>query len=71
MTRRIAVIQGADSNATQKLLAAIADEWRAQAIRIAGVTAQLHDLPDRSCSAGFLCDIHSGDRFAIHLETAP
>ena len=71
MTRRIAVVQGTDSESIQELLAAIAIEWRAKATRVAGVTARAHGLPDRTCSAGVLCDIGSGDQFPIYLETAP
>lgn len=70
-TERIAVVQGADGPAIQALLAAAVDEWRAAGARVAGVIAEAHDLPDRSCSAGVLRDIGSGDRYAIYLETAP
>lgn len=69
--RRIAVVQGANSEGVQRLLAEIAAEWRATGIRIAGVTAEAHGLPDRTCSAGILRDINSGDKFPIYLETAP
>lgn len=71
MTRRIAVVQGDDSEGIQDLLAAVASEWRAKAIRVAGVTARAHGLPDRTCSAGVLCEIGSGNRFPIYLEAAP
>lgn len=69
--RRIAVIQGADSDSMQKLLAAAAEDWRAAGIRVAGVTAQAHGLPDRTCTAGILRNIRSGDHFSIHLGAPP
>jgi hypothetical protein len=71
MAPRIAVVQGADSESIQKLLASTVADWRAAGIRVAGVTAEVHGLPDRTCSAGLLRDIGSGHQFPIYLETAP
>lgn len=67
----IAVVEGADSTSIQALLAAAAAEWSATEVKVAGVTAEAHGLPDRSCSAGLLRDVASGARFPIYLETAP
>ena len=71
MVSRIAVVQGADSESIQKLLAAVVADWRVGGIRVTGVTAEAHGLPDRTCSAGLLRGIGSGDQFPIYLETAP
>ncbi len=71
LASRIAVVQGADSESIQKLLAATVADWRAHGIRAAGVTALARGLPDRTCNAGILRDISSNDQFPIYLETAP
>jgi nucleoside-triphosphatase THEP1 len=68
---RIATVVGADGAATQALLAAAAAGWRAAGVKVVGVTAETHGLPDRICSAGFLRDIASGKSYPIYLETAP
>jgi hypothetical protein len=69
--RRIAAVHGTSTEGAQDLLANAAADWRAHAAKIAGVTAQTHNLPGRTCSAGVLCDIATGDRFRIYLESAP
>src|SRR3546814_859793 len=71
MARRIAVVRGADSESIQRLFAETVADWRATGIRVAGVTAEAHGLPDRTCSAGVLRDIGSGNQFPIYLETTP
>jgi hypothetical protein len=38
---------------------------------IAGVIGEAHGLPGRTCSAGILRDIVSGQPYPIYLETAP
>lgn len=63
---RIAVVSGPDSKAAQAVIAASVAAWRAQGARVAGVLAEEHDLPGRSCGAGYLRDIASGERFAIY-----
>jgi nucleoside-triphosphatase THEP1 len=70
-TGKIATVTGADSAATQALFAALADGWRASGLKVVGVIAEAHGLPDRTCSAGILRDIVSGNPYPIYLETAP
>jgi len=67
----IAVVVGADGETSQKLLAATAAECRSMGIKVSGVTAHAHDLPDRACSAGMLRDIVSGCEFQTFMETVP
>lgn len=71
MKRRIAVVQGVDSESIQRLLAAAVADWCAAGTKVAGVTSETHGLPDRTCSAGVLRDIGSGDQFPIYLGTLP
>lgn len=68
---RFAVLGGADGPRLQALLTAAVAEWQAAGLRVAGVIAEAHGLPDRACSAGFLRDIGSGEAYAMFLETSP
>ncbi len=70
-TGNIAVIANRDGVDSQSLLAEAAAEWRSRGVRVVGVIARDHDAGDGSCSAGFLQDIVSGNRFSIHLDAAP
>jgi hypothetical protein len=67
-TSRIGVISGPDSAAAQAAIAASVATWRAAGARVAGVLSQEHGLPDRSCGAGYLRDIVSGERFTIYRD---
>lgn len=71
VSRKIAAVVGADSTTTQSLLAAAAARWRRAGARVVGVIAEPHNLPDRSCAAGYLRDIASGKSFTMYLEAAP
>lgn len=68
---RLAVLGGADGPRLQALLAAAGAEWKAAGLRVAGVIAEAHDLPNRACSAGFLRDIGSGQACPMFLEAPP
>lgn len=68
---RIAVVVGEDGTAVQALLAVSAAEWRAAGANAVGVVAEEHGLPDRTCSAGVLRDLASGQSFAIYLDAVP
>ncbi len=68
---RIAVLGGADGPTLQALLAAAATEWKNAGLRVAGVVAEAHNLPDRTCSAGYLRDVGSGKPYSMFLETPP
>jgi hypothetical protein len=67
-TTKIAAIDGNDGAAAQALLAEMVAEWRGGGAKIAGVTAEGHDLPGRTCGAGFLRDIASGGAHTIYLD---
>ena len=71
MTNSIAVVQSADSESVQRLFTAVATDLQAEGIGVAGVIAEAHGLPDRSCSAGLLRDLRSDERFSIYLDTQP
>lgn len=66
----IAVVRGS-GEAVQDLFAAVAQNWRSDGIKVAGVIAEPHDLPDRSCTAGVMRNVASGEAFPIYLATAP
>jgi Protein of unknown function (DUF2478) len=68
---RFATLSGADSPRLQALLATAVAEWKAAGVRVAGVIAEAHNLPNRACSAGFLRDIGSGKAYSMFLETPP
>jgi len=67
----VAVIEGADGEAIQALLAAAAAECRAGGLAVAGVVAASHGLAGRTCSAGFLRDVASNASWPIYLEQSP
>jgi nucleoside-triphosphatase THEP1 len=71
-TDRIAAVVGAGgADDVQTLFADVAARWRASGIGVVGVIAETHDLPGRTCAAGFLRDIASGTPYRIYLETPP
>jgi nucleoside-triphosphatase THEP1 len=66
----IAVVAG-EGESVQSLFAAMARKWQSDGLRVAGLVAEPHALPDRSCTAGILRNVASGEPFAMYLETAP
>jgi uncharacterized protein DUF2478 len=68
---RFAALGGAHGSSFQDFLATAVAEWKAAGVRVAGVIAEAHNLPDRTCSAGFLRDIGSAEAYSMFLETAP
>lgn len=68
---RIAAVVRSDDETAQALIAAAVAEWRDAGARVVGVLAEPHGLPDRTCRAGSLRDIASGESYQIYLETAP
>lgn len=68
--KKIAVVQGAPGARVQDLFRTLAQRWQAS-VRLAGVIAEDHDLPDRACSAGYLCSLSSGERFAMFQDLGP
>lgn len=70
-TAGVAAVIGADSRNAQALFAKVAGDLQAGGLRVIGVIAEAHGLPDRTCAAGFLRDIASGGQVSIYLESAP
>lgn len=68
---KIASVAGTDDEAVQALLAAMAAEWRAGGIKVVGVIAEPHGLPDRSCGAGILRDVATGKAYAMFRDAVP
>jgi hypothetical protein len=68
--KKIAVVQGAPGVQVQALLATLADRWRGL-VRLAGVVAEDHGLPDRACSAGYLRSLSDDRRFAMFQDLGP
>lgn len=67
----IAAIVGAESAFIQKLLAEAVADWRADGLSICGLVEEAHSLTGRSCSAGLLRNIETGNRFAMYLKEPP
>lgn len=68
---RIACVVDAPGAAVQALFAEAVAGWRESGVKVVGVIAEAYGLPDRSCGAGFLRDIASGQPFAIYLQAPP
>lgn len=66
----IAVVQG-PGETVQSLFAVLVRSWRPGGIDVAGVIAEPHNLPDRSCAAGILRNVVSGETFPMYLATVP
>jgi hypothetical protein len=67
---KIAVVQGASNATIQDIFHTMADRW-GTSVRLAGVLAETHGLADRACSAGFLRNIRTGERFPIFQDLGP
>lgn len=67
----IAVIENREGLDAQSLLAEAAKAWRSRGIRVAGVIAQSLAPDEAMCSAGYLADIATGNRFSIQLGNQP
>jgi hypothetical protein len=68
--KSIAVVRGASGAAVQDLFHTLVERWRSRA-RLAGVIAEPHGLPNRTCSAGFLRNIPTGELFSIFADLGP
>ncbi len=69
--RHIARIVGADSATVQRLFGEAVRRWRATDVRVAGVIEETHGLTGRTCNAGVLRDVLTGERHSIFLEILP
>ncbi len=63
-TRKIAVVQGAPGPVVQELFRTLAERWQPRA-KIVGALAEDHGLPDRACTAGYLCSLADGSRYSM------
>jgi Protein of unknown function (DUF2478) len=68
--KMIAVVQGAPNATLQEIFQTFVDRWGASA-RVAGVVAETHGFADRACSAGFLRNVHTGERYSIFQDFGP
>jgi len=68
--KMIAVVQGAPNTTVQDMFRTLVDRWGPSA-RVAGVLAETHGFADRTCSAGFLRNIYTGERFPIFQDFGP
>jgi hypothetical protein len=66
----VAVVRGSSNTEVQEVFRALAERWRSS-IRLAGLIAEEHGLADRACSAGFLRNVASGERFSIFQDLGP
>jgi hypothetical protein len=66
----IAVVRGSSGAEVQDVFQAFVERWRGSA-RLAGLLAESHNLPDRVCSAGFLRNIATDERFSIFADLGP
>jgi hypothetical protein len=70
IAKTIAVVRGGSSPDVQRVCREFVERWQPSA-RLVGLIAESHDLPDRACSAGFLRNISSGERFSIFQDLGP
>ena len=70
VNKKIAVVQGAPGAVVQELFRTLAARWR-PSVRLAGVLAEDHGLPDRFCSAGYLRSLADGERWPIFQDLGP
>lgn len=68
---KVAAIVGGDGTPTQALLSDAVAAWRAAGVKVGGVIAETHGIPDRTCGAGLLRDIATGKSYKIYFLTAP
>jgi hypothetical protein len=67
---KIAVVRGRSGAEVQDVFAAFVERWLGSA-RLVGLIAENHGLLDRTCSAGFLRDIATKERFSIFQDLGP
>jgi hypothetical protein len=70
LEQSIAVVRGASGAQVQDVFRAVAARWR-HSVRLAGLVAEDHGLADRACSAGFLRNVASEERFSIFQDLGP
>lgn len=65
----IARVAGLNSAAVQILFKQCITGWQAAGLRVAGLIEETHGLTDRTCNAGRLRNIVSGQLYSIYLDT--
>lgn len=70
-TARIVAVSGVKTAMVQDLFEKAVERWRELGVHVVGVVEQSHGLPGRTCSAGVLRDIVSGNPYSIYLEIPP
>ena len=65
----VASVHGASGIEVQTLFCGVVDRW--SNLSIAGVIAESHGLPDRTCNAGYLWRIGTSERFAMFEDHGP
>lgn len=66
----VAVVRGVSNSEIQGLFRTLAERWRPH-VRLAGLVAEDHGLPDRHCQAGYLRNLATGARFSIFHDLGP
>jgi hypothetical protein len=66
----VAVVRGASNADIQAIFRTLVDLWEGQ-LRLSGVVAEDHGLPDRFCQAGYLRSLATGARFSIFEDLGP
>ena len=67
---KVAVVQGMPGASVQKLFRILTNQWQ-PSIRIAGVLAEDHGLPDRFCSAGYFRNLTTRELFSVFEDLGP
>ena len=68
--KTVAVVRGAPSPIIEPVMGAVVDRLQPE-FRLAGAIAEDHGLLERSCSAGYLRNITTGERFSIFHDLGP
>src|SRR5215469_8699622 len=70
LAETIGVVRGASNAEIQDILRSLSERWRRE-LRLAGVVAEDHGLPDRFCQAGYLRSLATDARFSIFEDLGP
>jgi hypothetical protein len=68
--QKLSLWSGVHRAEIQVIFRALADKWRPD-VRLAGLVAENHGLPDRHCQAGYLRNLTTGARFSIFHDLGP
>ena len=68
VTNRIAAVRGPDSASLQALFQHMVERWRASGVQVVGLIEKTHGLAGRTCNAGMLHDIATGNSYPIFRE---